>query len=266
MCISQIAAVLFAVLTVGQVVGADGPPRRSTDLIDRFEPNDRSGTEQAGVGVALARRDGQLFVGRVLPGTPAVRSGKLHEGDRLVAVGQGGQPPIDAKEMSINRVVPLIRGTKGTVVILTIVPAGRTEADAIAVPLTRGVIKELNLFGDGRLIPPGKMAPDFDAVLLPGGGKYQLKDSLGRIVVLEFWASWCGPCLKGVDHLQDLRKQHPEWKDRVQLVGVGIDEEEKTAARSFKERGALDGHHRGLDGSASPQAISPREFPRSVCR
>jgi thiol-disulfide isomerase/thioredoxin len=206
-------------------------------LIDRFEANSRSGTEQAGVGVAWARRNGQLFVARVLPDTPAAQSGKVREGDRLVAVGQGSQPPVDVKGMSINQVVPMIRGTNGTVVTLTIIPAGKAEADAVVVPLRRAVMKELNFFGDGHLIPLGTKAPGFDAVLLSGSGKYQLKSDRGRIVVLEFWASWCGPCLKGVDHLQDLREQHPEWKDHVQFVAVGIDDEREAALRCFKQRG-----------------------------
>jgi thiol-disulfide isomerase/thioredoxin len=70
-----------------------------------------------------------------------------------------------------------------------------------------------------------------------GGGKYELKRSLGKIVVLEFWASWCGPCLKLLDHCEDLQKQHPEWKNRVRFVAIGIDEEQEKALRCVDERG-----------------------------
>lgn len=239
LCLWPIAAVLFAGLSAGRTSGADRPVQRRLDLIDRFEANSRREEAQAGVGIALARRDGQLFVAHVLPGTPAAQVGKLHVADRLIAVGQGNQTPIDVKGMSIGKVVPMIRGVKGTIVVLTIVPAGKADGDAIVIPLTRGTIKEIkdSPFGDGRLIAAGMRAPDLNAFLLPGGGKYQLKNSLGRIVVLEFWASWCGPCLKGLDHLQDLRKQHPEWHDRVQFVCVGIDDDEKNALRCFQERG-----------------------------
>jgi thiol-disulfide isomerase/thioredoxin len=235
----RIVAVLFAILSVGTVRGADGRPRSSTDLIDRFDERVPSSTEQAGVGIAFGRRDGQLFVHRVLPETPAALSGKVHVGDRLIAVGQGSQPPVEVKGMSIEKVVPMIRGTKGTLVMLTIVPVGKAEGDAIVVPLTRGVIKALNLFGDGRLIPPGTKAPDFEAVVLPDGRKYELKSSVGKIVVLEFWASGCAPCLKLLDHLQDLRKDHPEWKDRVEIVAIGTDEKQETASRCLKTRGGL---------------------------
>jgi thiol-disulfide isomerase/thioredoxin len=237
MCISQIAGALLFVLTFSQVVGAGGPPRSDSPLIDRFDANARSPMEQAGVGVALARRDGQLFVGRVLPDTPADRSGTIHKGDRLIAVGHQNQQPVDVKGMPIEKVVPLIRGPKGTVVILTIIPAGKTVDEAIVVPLTRGTIKGLNRFGDGRYIPLGTQAPDVNAAAMANGAPYKLKSSRGKIVVLEFWESGCGPCLKGLDQLQKWRDQHPEWQDRVSLLAVGVDDEQKLAMQCVKDRG-----------------------------
>jgi thiol-disulfide isomerase/thioredoxin len=228
---------VIAALPVGPGFGQESAPRGPLDLIGRFDTKTSPTVEQAGVGIAWTHRDGRLFVGRVLPGTPAAMSGQVHVGDRLVAVGQGSQPPVDVKGMSISQAVPLIRGTKGTLVILTLVPAGKPDADAIVVPLLRGVIKELNLFGDGQRIPPGTKVPEFEAVLMRGGGKYELKSSLGKIVVLEFWASWCGPCLKQLDHVQDLTKRHPEWKGRVQFVAIGIDEEQEKASRCLQVRG-----------------------------
>jgi thiol-disulfide isomerase/thioredoxin len=232
-----VLAIAVAAFPLGMASGADRAPRPLTDLIDRFDKNAPVPSEEAGVGLALARRDGRLVVFRILPGTPAAVSGKVHVGDRLIAVGQGNQPAVDVKGMSIAKAVPLIRGTKGTLVVLTIIPTGKTEADAVAVPLTRGVIKELNLFGDGRVLPPGTKAPNFEAIVLPGGGKYELKSSLGKVVVVEFWASWCAPCHELLDHLQDLRKQHPEWKDRVEFVAIAIDEDKETALRCFQARG-----------------------------
>jgi thiol-disulfide isomerase/thioredoxin len=207
-------------------------------LIDRFDANSRSGTEQAGVGVAWARRDRHLFVFRVLPETPAARSGKVHKDDRLIAVGQGNQVPINVKGMPIGKVVSMIRGAKGTVVTLTIVPVGKTDADVIVVPLTRGSIKELNRFGDGRYLPLGSNVPDFDAVSLTNGEKYESKKARGKIVVLEFWFTGCAPCLKAIDQLQKLREEHPEWKNRVQLIAVvGVDGDRENATRCVQERG-----------------------------
>jgi thiol-disulfide isomerase/thioredoxin len=228
-CVCRVFLWVVVVFFVASSSEAEEPstPREDT----------RAETERAGIGVNLARRDGQLLVGKVFPGTPAARSGKIHEGDRLIAVGQGNQQSVDVKAMPIEKVVPMIRGAKGSVVILTIIPAGKADTDAIVVPLTRAATKELNRFGDGNYIALGAMAPNFNAVELATGDKYELKNSLGKIVVLEFWARWCGPCLKAVDHLQKCREQHPEWKDRVKLIAVAVDDEKKDAAECFQQNG-----------------------------
>jgi thiol-disulfide isomerase/thioredoxin len=230
-------AVLIAARSFAAAIGADRAPRVSADLIDHFETRAASSVEEAGVGIALARRDGRLFVGRVLPGTPAARCGMVHAGDRLLSVGQANQKADLVERLSIEKVVPLIRGRKGTGVILTLVPAGKTEIDAIAVPLVRGTVKALNLFGDGRRLPPGTVAPDLGAIVVPGGRKFDLASCRRKIVVLEFWASWCAPCLRQLDHLEDLRKQHPEWKDRVEFLAVGADENGDDALRCLQSRG-----------------------------
>jgi carboxyl-terminal processing protease len=59
---------------------------------------------------------------------PAKKSGKVKPNDKIVAVAQGTNPPVDVVEWKLNKVVELIRGAKGTEVRLTIVPVDAPDS------------------------------------------------------------------------------------------------------------------------------------------
>lgn len=76
-----------------------------------------------GIGAELRSDDGYCTINRLIPGGPAIKGGVLKEKDRIIAVAQSNQPPVDVVEMNLNKAVQLIRGPKGTEVRLTIIPA-----------------------------------------------------------------------------------------------------------------------------------------------
>lgn len=94
-----------------------------------------------GIGAELFSDDGYCTIRRLLPGGPAEKSGKVHANDRIVAVSQGDQPPVDLVEMNLSKAVQLIRGPKGTEIHLTIVPAGADPSDRHTLTLVRDEIK-----------------------------------------------------------------------------------------------------------------------------
>ena len=93
-----------------------------------------------GIGAELVSEDGYCKIRRLLPGGPAIKSKLIKENDRIVAVAQSNQPPVDVVEMSLNKAVQLIRGPKGTEVRLTIIPANADASTHTTVTLIRDAI------------------------------------------------------------------------------------------------------------------------------
>jgi thiol-disulfide isomerase/thioredoxin len=78
----------------------------------------------------------------------------------------------------------------------------------------------------------GKKAPDFHLDLLEGG-KFNVAAEKGHVVVLDFWASWCGPCMQAMPQVDAVVE---EFASRgVTLVAVNM-QEDRAAASSALER------------------------------
>jgi carboxyl-terminal processing protease len=106
----------------------------------------------AGVGASLRDGEGGCEIAELLPGGPASRSGQLKPGDRIVAVSQGNQPPVDVANMPLSRIVNLIRGTKGTMLSLKVLPALGQPGAARTVWLMRDQIHLADQQAKARLV------------------------------------------------------------------------------------------------------------------
>src|SRR5262245_58440704 len=69
----------------------------------------------------------------------------------------------------------------------------------------------------------GTPAPSFDGDSMNGQGKVSLGKLKGKVVIVDFWATWCEPCKKSFPKLQELSTKHKS--SGLEIVGVSEDEE-----------------------------------------
>ena len=86
-------------------------------------------------------------------------------------------------------------------------------------------------YGDGGVIRIGQIAPDFTLQDLSGKAA-KLSDYRGKLVFLNFWASWCAPCEQEMPDLEFLNKT---FKDRkFQMLTVSVDTNPDDALKFYK--------------------------------
>ena len=70
----------------------------------------------------------------------------------------------------------------------------------------------------------GKPAKDFTIELL-SGEKFTLANQKGKVILVDFWATWCKPCVKGIHHLKEF---YPRYKDKgFEIIGISLDSNKK---------------------------------------
>lgn len=96
--------------------------------------------------------------------------------------------------------------------------------------------------------PPGDSfsAPDF-TVLDMDGNEVQLSSFLGKPIVLNFWATWCGYCVQEMPDFQTFYEKYPD----VQFVMVNVEESASTVKSFIDQKGFTFPVFRDTDGSAA---------------
>jgi len=106
------------------------------------------------------------------------------------------------------------------------VPTSLPEIEPEGIPIDVVVLEEEELEDVPIGIRIGQRAPDFRLRSLENEA-VALSDYLGKVVILDFWASWCGPCRLTMPELEDIARS---LTTDVVLLGVNLDRTERNAA------------------------------------
>ncbi|HEY3452440.1 MAG TPA: TlpA disulfide reductase family protein [Myxococcales bacterium] len=98
---------------------------------------------------------------------------------------------------------------------------------AAAVALTFGMVEAINEAKYGTALSAGTPPPAFAAIRMDDGKPFALTDLKGKVTLVSFWASWCGPCRREMPVLQKLEA---EYRNKgLALVTVNLDDPDARA-------------------------------------
>lgn len=110
----------------------------------------------------------------------------------------------------------------------------------------------------GDDIPPndiqvGAEAPPIEQATINGAGDFSLASHAGKVVIVNFWASWCDPCRNEMPMLQDVVNANP---DSLAIVGVDVKNDTEYAAQRFLETTGIT-YQVVRDSSEGSSAVGP---------
>ncbi len=105
--------------------------------------------------------------------------------------------------------------------------AGKKADDAIALMARQAEAKKIQ-----RSLAPGTLFPDFNEKDLDGK-PLSIANYKGKVVLIDFWATWCGPC---VHEMPNVLKTYEKYHDKgFEIIGVSLDKDKEKLVAFIKE-------------------------------
>jgi RNA polymerase sigma factor (sigma-70 family) len=109
----------------------------------------------------------------------------------------------------------------------------------------------------------GDRAPDIDLISVATGKPIRLSSLRGKVICLEFWATWCGPCQPAMEKLDGMSDElKAAWKERLAIVPLSIDTKTERVKSHTVQRGwtHLDYYWTGIGEDVGFDAPAARAF------
>ncbi|MEY2964013.1 MAG: hypothetical protein RL754_1274 [Bacteroidota bacterium] len=136
-----------------------------------------------GIGAALKKEGDYITIDRIIAGSACWRQGDLEAGDKILAVAQGAEEPVDVVGWKVHEAIDLIRGEKGSEVRLTV---KKKDGSRQIIPIIRDVVELESTFARSAVLD-GSLYRDKDGAW---SEQWDIDEKVGYIRLPKFYVNF----------------------------------------------------------------------------